>query len=144
MATKLFKYFALSLCYPLTHSLNLTTNVVEIVIYLESFKNISLFESEGAFSLWSRLMYCPLEKAATKNPPPPRLPLLEEVTAKAKPTATAASIALPPFFRMEIPASDACLLLPASAALLALQKKNTHHFLISNRPSIVRLYKGNF
>ena len=76
----------------------------------ESFKNISLFESEGAFSLWSRLMYCPLEKAATKNPPPPRLPLLEDVTAKAKPTATAASIALPPLFRIEIPASDACLL----------------------------------
>ena len=33
------------------------------------------------------------------NPPPPRFPAEGWVTAKAKPTATAASTALPPFFR---------------------------------------------
>ena len=49
----------------------------------------------------------PLANEATRNPPPPILPLLDEVTAKANPTATAASIAFPPFFRISIPASDA-------------------------------------
>ena len=48
--------------------------------------------------------------AATMNPPPPIFPLDEDVTAKANPTATAASTAFPPFFRIWIPASDACLL----------------------------------
>ena len=76
----------------------------------ESFKNISLCALKGAFSRWSRLIELPSEKEATKKPPPPKFPLLEEVTARAKPTATAASIAFPPFFRMSTPASDACLL----------------------------------
>ena len=55
-------------------------------------------------------MEFPSAKEATKNPPPPKLPFPEDVTAKAKPTATAASIAFPPFFSIEIPASEACLL----------------------------------
>ena len=50
----------------------------------------------------------PLLNEATRNPPPPRLPLLGEVTAKANPTATAASIAFPPFFNISMPAWDAC------------------------------------
>ena len=37
-------------------------------------------------------------------------PFPEDVTAKAKPTATAASIALPPFFRMLTPTNEASLL----------------------------------
>ena len=38
---------------------------------------------------------------AIRNPPPPMLPLPDEVTARAKPTATAASIAFPPFLEFE-------------------------------------------
>jgi hypothetical protein len=41
------------------------------------------------------------------NPPPPMLPAAEWTTVRAKPTATAASTALPPFFRMSTPASVA-------------------------------------
>ena len=41
------------------------------------------------------------------NPPPPILPALGWVTASANAVATAASIALPPFFRIDAPASDA-------------------------------------
>ena len=40
------------------------------------------------------------------NPPPPRLPALGSVTANEKPTATAASIALPPLFKISTPMSD--------------------------------------
>ena len=40
------------------------------------------------------------------KPPPPRLPALGKVVAKEKPTATAASIALPPLSRISIPISD--------------------------------------
>ena len=64
----------------------------------------------GAFSLKSRLNFSPSGITATKNPPPPRLPFDEEVTESAKPIATAASIALPPFFKTSIPISDASLL----------------------------------
>src|SRR5438445_3679379 len=41
------------------------------------------------------------------KPPPPMLPASGQVTARAKPTATAASTALPPFFRMAAPTSEA-------------------------------------
>src|SRR3972149_5524948 len=39
------------------------------------------------------------------NPPPPMLPASGSTTASAKPTATAASTALPPCFRTSTPAS---------------------------------------
>ena len=41
------------------------------------------------------------------NPPPPRFPASGCVTASAKPTATAASTALPPDFMISTPASEA-------------------------------------
>ena len=41
------------------------------------------------------------------KPPPPRLPARGRVTASAKPTATAASTALPPRFNMSKPTRDA-------------------------------------
>ena len=41
------------------------------------------------------------------KPPPPMLPALGCVTARANAVATAASIALPPFRRIAAPASDA-------------------------------------
>src|SRR5262245_18781147 len=41
------------------------------------------------------------------KPPPPRLPAAGWVTARAKPVATAASTALPPFARTDAPASHA-------------------------------------
>ena len=41
------------------------------------------------------------------NPPPPMLPALGCVTASANAVATAASMALPPFFRIAAPTSDA-------------------------------------
>src|SRR5438094_961686 len=42
------------------------------------------------------------------KPPPPMLPAYGCVTASAKPTATAASTALPPAWRISSPASEAC------------------------------------
>src|SRR5947209_19991393 len=41
------------------------------------------------------------------KPPPPTLPASGQVTARANAVATAASTALPPFFRMTTPTSDA-------------------------------------
>ena len=41
------------------------------------------------------------------KPPPPILPFEDEVTAKAKPIAQAASTAFPPFFKISIPAIEA-------------------------------------
>src|SRR5262245_27844271 len=43
----------------------------------------------------------------TINPPPPRLPADGHTTANASPTATAASIALPPRFNTSTPTCDA-------------------------------------
>ena len=40
------------------------------------------------------------------KPPPPRFPALGRVTAKENPTATAASIALPPLLRISNPRSE--------------------------------------
>src|SRR5690242_8533563 len=45
----------------------------------------------------------PSAKWTTMKPPPPILPARGKVTASAKPTATAASTALPPFCRMSAP-----------------------------------------
>ena len=97
-------------------------------------KNISLFELEGAFSLWSCEKILPFDVAPTINPPPPKLPFSGEVTASAKPTATAASTALPPFSSILTPALEAFLLsettIPFSAyigsgeAVLATIKKS--------------------
>ena len=42
------------------------------------------------------------------KPPPPRLPAAGCVTARAKPTATAASTALPPRFKTSTPTRVAC------------------------------------
>ena len=42
------------------------------------------------------------------KPPPPMLPALGWVTASASPTAAAASMALPPFFKTCNPVSVAC------------------------------------
>src|SRR6516165_4843990 len=41
------------------------------------------------------------------KPPPPMLPAAGSTTAKAKAVATAASTALPPRFRISVPASEA-------------------------------------
>src|SRR5690348_12212489 len=41
------------------------------------------------------------------NPPPPMFPAAGSTTASANPTATAASTAFPPFFKISTPASDA-------------------------------------
>src|SRR5262245_42490310 len=43
----------------------------------------------------------------TINPPPPRLPAAGHTTAKASPTATAASTALPPRFNTSTPTCEA-------------------------------------
>ena len=40
------------------------------------------------------------------KPPPPKLPALGRVIANEKPTATAASTAFPPLFKISIPISD--------------------------------------
>src|SRR5262249_35717950 len=53
------------------------------------------------------------------NPPPPMLPALEYVTARAKPVATAASIALPPACRISRPASLAYRDMPTTIACSA-------------------------
>src|SRR5690606_26344385 len=50
----------------------------------------------------------PSARRMTMKPPPPRLPAAGCVTASAKPTATAASTALPPARRISIPAWLAC------------------------------------
>ncbi len=61
----------------------------------------------GALSRKSRNVDRPSAKRMSINPPPPRLPALGCVTAKANPTAAAASMALPPAFRIANPASVA-------------------------------------
>ena len=54
------------------------------------------------------------------NPPPPRLAALGKVTARVNPTATAASIAFPPAFKISKPASVASLLSLVTIACLAI------------------------
>ncbi len=49
----------------------------------------------------------PSAKRTSMNPPPPMFPAEGCVTASANPTATAASIALPPFFSTATPTSAA-------------------------------------
>src|SRR5688572_9954651 len=55
----------------------------------------------------------PSGRRTTMKPPPPMLPAVGWVTLSAKPTATAASTALPPFFKISTPTS-----LAAPSALL--------------------------
>src|SRR5262249_44599980 len=54
----------------------------------------------------------------TINPPPPKLPAEGHTTASAKPTATAASTALPPRFSTSTPTCEAILLTEATIPLL--------------------------
>jgi len=62
----------------------------------------------GARSRKSMNAVRPSAKRASRKPPPPRLPAEGCVTASAKPTATAASIALPPASSTATPTSVAC------------------------------------
>ena len=52
--------------------------------------------ANGAFSRKSSAALSPFAIRETMNPPPPMLPALGSTTARANPTATAASTALPP------------------------------------------------
>ena len=62
----------------------------------------------GACSRKSMNVERPLANRISMNPPPPRLPAKGCVTARANPTATAASTALPPRFKTDTPTSVAC------------------------------------
>jgi len=62
---------------------------------------------EGAFSLKSIKEVSPVASLRSKNPPPPIFPADGCVTARAKETAIAASMAFPPFFSTVLPASVA-------------------------------------
>src|SRR5688500_11783893 len=53
------------------------------------------------------------------NPPPPRLPAEGQVTASARPTATAASTAFPPRFMTSAPTREAISDVDATIALRA-------------------------
>src|SRR5664280_1999191 len=61
----------------------------------------------GAFSRKSRKWTSPLARRNNRKPPPPMLPAWGSTTARAKPTATAASTALPPWRMIATPALDA-------------------------------------
>src|ERR1022692_1430599 len=61
----------------------------------------------GARSRKSINVVRPSARRINMNPPPPMLPALGCVTASASPTATAASIALPPFCRTSSPTAVA-------------------------------------
>src|SRR5690348_8987713 len=61
----------------------------------------------GAFSRKSINVVQPSTRRISMKPPPPMLPAKGCVTARAKPTATAASTALPPDFRTATPTSAA-------------------------------------
>src|SRR5690349_4160807 len=54
----------------------------------------------------------------TINPPPPRFPAEGQTTASANPTATAASMALPPRLSTSTPTCDAIWLTEATIPLL--------------------------
>ncbi len=64
---------------------------------------MSRWADNGAISLKSKVNVFPSAKRVTIKPPPPILPLEDDVTASANPTATAASTALPSFFNIWIP-----------------------------------------
>ena len=55
--------------------------------------------ASGARSRKSINVVRPSARRISMKPPPPMLPALGCVTASANPTATAASMALPPFFK---------------------------------------------
>src|SRR5450759_60947 len=61
----------------------------------------------GARSRKSINVVRPSARRISMKPPPPMLPALGWVTASASPTATAASMALPPFFRTSSPTTVA-------------------------------------
>ena len=56
------------------------------------------------------------------KPPPPRLPARGKVTASAKPTATAASTALPPRFKMSNPTREAAASCVTTMPCLAIDR----------------------
>ena len=58
--------------------------------------NMSGVARAGAFSRKSMVVVLPSGKRTTMKPPPPMLPAVGCVTARAKAVATAASMALPP------------------------------------------------
>src|SRR5713226_1035567 len=60
----------------------------------------------GATSRKSRNVVRPSLSRTSIKPPPPRFPALGPTTARAKPTATAASTAFPPFLRISTPAAE--------------------------------------
>src|SRR5687768_13980634 len=62
----------------------------------------------------------PFARLIIINPPPPRFPADGHVTASASPTATAASIALPPRRMISTPTRDAISLVEATIACRAL------------------------
>ena len=79
---------------------------------MASWKVVRVAEA-GAVSRKSSATYWPERASCTiMKPPPPMLPALGSTTASAKPTATAASMALPPAFRMSTPTwlASACSL----------------------------------
>ena len=70
-------------------------------------RNMSRTAAAGARSRWSLATILPSARRITMKPPPPRLPADGYVTASAKPTATAASMALPPAARTSAPTFEA-------------------------------------
>src|SRR6266705_4479618 len=56
----------------------------------------------------------PFARRIIMKPPPPMLPALGQVTARARPTATAASIALPPRCMISTPTREAISLVEAT------------------------------
>ena len=69
--------------------------------------HVAAMPSSGRCSRKSMNVVRPSANRASRNPPPPMLPAQGYVTASANPTATAASIALPPAFSTATPTSVA-------------------------------------
>ncbi len=64
--------------------------------------------ASGAVSRKSMKVLRPSANCMVMKPPPPRLPAAGYTTASAYPTATAASMALPPLFNTSTPMRVAC------------------------------------
>ena len=75
--------------------------------YLPSFIHIVGFEPAGAVSRKSNVVAVPSAPRNTMKPPPPMLPAVGCVTARASAVAMAPSMALPPFLITVQPTSDA-------------------------------------
>ena len=80
---------------------------------------ISRDDFSGARSRKSINVVRPSAKRTSMKPPPPMLPAEGWVTARARPTATAASTALPPVCRIATPASVAWISRETTMALRA-------------------------